>query len=112
MLRHEDWVQENIDYEFLDEEDLKATSLLTAANSSQFLKSLPLEAPQVPLRTLFAELQDVRLVLAELGADSALVTILLDLPEIGVRQRCEAFFDGYTQHLCRPVRPFLDEMSL
>ncbi|MBL8888449.1 MAG: hypothetical protein JNL67_00620 [Planctomycetaceae bacterium] len=57
-LRHEDWVLENIDYQFLDEEDLKATSLLTAANSSQFLKSLPLEAPPVPLRPLFAELHE------------------------------------------------------
>jgi len=27
-------------------------------------------------------------------------------------QRCAAFFDVYAQHLCRPVRPFLDEMSL
>jgi hypothetical protein len=85
MRRHEDWVLENIDYQFLDEEDLKATSLLTGANSSQFLKSLPLEAPQVPLRTLFAELHDVRSLMSELGADSALVTISLDLPEIGVR---------------------------
>ncbi len=85
MLRHEDWVLENIDYQFLDEEDLKATSLLRAANSSQFLKSLPLEAPPVPLRTLFAELQDMRLLLAEVEADSILVTISLDLPEIGVR---------------------------
>ncbi len=85
MLRHEDWVLENIDYQFLDEEDLKATSLLTGANSSQFIKSLPLEAPQVPLRTLFAELQDMRLLMAEVEADSILVTISLDLPEIGVR---------------------------
>ncbi len=85
MLRHEDWVLENIDYQFLDDEDLKATSLLTGADSSQFLKSLPLEAPQVPLRTLFAELHDVRLLLAELEADDVLVTISLDLPEIGVR---------------------------
>ena len=112
MLRHEDWVLENIDYQFLEEEDLKATSLLTAANSSQFLKSFTLEAPPVPLRTLFAELQDVRSLMTELEADSVLVTISLDLPEIGVRQRCEAFFDVYAQHLCRPVRPFLDEMSL
>ncbi len=27
-------------------------------------------------------------------------------------QRCEALLNAYAQHLCRPFRPFLDEMSL
>ena len=34
------------------------------------------------------------------------------VPAMPNAQRCEAFFDVYAQHLCRPVRPFLDEMSL
>jgi hypothetical protein len=85
MLRQEDWVLEQIDYQFLDDEDLQNTSLSTAANSSRFLKSLPLEAPEVPLRPLFAELHDVRWLMAEMAAESVLVTISLDLPEIGVR---------------------------
>jgi hypothetical protein len=85
MLRQEDWVLEQIDYQFLDDEDLQNTSLSTAANSSRFLKSLPLDVPEVPLRPLFAELHDVRWLMAEMAAESVLVTISLDLPEIGVR---------------------------
>ena len=27
------------------------------------------------------------------------------------RQRCEAFLNAFAQHLCRPFRPFPDEMS-
>jgi hypothetical protein len=85
MLRQEDWVLEQIDYQFLDDEDLQNTSLSTAANSSRFLKSLPTDVPEVPLRPLFAELHDVRWLMAEMAAESVLVTISLDLPEIGVR---------------------------
>ncbi len=69
----------------MDDEDLQNTSLSTAASSSRFLKSLPTEAPEVPLRPLFAELHDVRWLMAEMAAESVLVTISLDLPEIGVR---------------------------
>ncbi len=76
---------EQIDYQFLDAEDLQNTSLSTAASSSRFLKSLPLDVPEVPLRPLFAELHDVRWLMAEVEAESVLVTISLDLPEIGVR---------------------------
>ena len=76
---------EQIDYQFLDDEDLQNTSLSTAANSSRFLKSLPTDAPSVPLRPLFAELHDVRWLMSELEAEAVLVTIALDLPEIGVR---------------------------
>jgi hypothetical protein len=85
MLRAEDWVLEQIDYQFLDEEDLQATAPSTAANSSRFLNALPLEAPSVPLRPLFEELHEVRWLMSETEAAAVLVTIALDLPEIGVR---------------------------
>jgi hypothetical protein len=85
MLRAEDWVLEQIDYQFLDQEDLQATSPSTAARSSRFLNALSVEAPSVPLRPLFEELHDVRWLMQQQEAAAVLVTIALDLPEIGVR---------------------------
>jgi len=83
MLRSEDWVLENIDYQVPDEEPANAAATLTPV--STFLMSLPVESIRVPLQPLFAELQEVRQLLHELGVDSVIVTLDLDLPEIGVR---------------------------
>jgi len=85
LLRQEDWVLEQIDYQFLDQEDVQATAPSTAARSSRFLNALSVEAPSVPLRPLFEELHDVRWLMSETEAAAVLVTVALDLPEIGVR---------------------------
>ncbi|MDP1560253.1 MAG: polymorphic toxin-type HINT domain-containing protein, partial [Pirellulaceae bacterium] len=83
MLRSEDWVFENIDYQVPDQEPANASATLTPV--STFLMSLPVEPIRIPLRPLFAQLQDVRQLLHELEVDSVVVTLHLDLPEIGVR---------------------------
>ena len=83
MLRSEDWVLENIDYQVPDEKPASVSETLTPV--STFLMSLPVEPIRIPLRPLFAELQEVRQLLHELEVDLVVVTLHLDLPEIGVR---------------------------